>query len=67
VKINEQWLGLVYGELALEVLESTERLMYQNQAVVMLSKAVQVEQQNSVLFYQFAFALSEVGEVFSIN
>jgi tetratricopeptide (TPR) repeat protein len=56
-----QSLGLVYGELALEVVDSQERQTYRNQAVVMLSKAVD-HLEDPVILYQLALALSEVGE-----
>jgi hypothetical protein len=58
-----QWLGIVYGELSLEVLERDERVEYQNQAVVMLSKAVQICQTDSVLYYQLSLGLAEAGQV----
>lgn len=61
-----QCLGLVYGELALEVIDSRERNVYQDQAVVMLRKSVD-HNEDPMILYQLALALSEAKQVPYIN
>ena len=61
-----QCLGLVYGELSLEVSNSEERMEYIEQAVVMLKKAV-LHYEDSICLYQLALALSEAREVLYID
>ena len=56
-------MGLVYGELGLEVADATERTTYQDQAVVMLKKSVD-HHEDAMTLYQLALALSEAKEVF---
>lgn len=62
-----QWLGLVYSELALEVVEREERHIFQTEAIVMLSKGAQYEKNDALIHYQLALALVEGGEVSIIN
>jgi len=58
-----QWLGVVYGELALEEVGREERLRLQNDAIVMLSKARNLQRSDSKIRYQSALQYAEVGEV----
>jgi hypothetical protein len=59
-----QWLGVVYGELALEVVERTERVTFQNNAAIMLSKARSWNRDDSFIRYQLALQYAELGEVY---
>jgi hypothetical protein len=58
-----QWLGVVYGELALEVVSREDRLRLQNDAIVMLSKARNLQRSDPKIRYQLALQYAEVGEV----
>lgn len=58
-----QWLGVVYGELALEVDGREDRTKYQNDSLAMLSRARNASRGNSEIRYQLALQYSEVGEV----
>ncbi|KAI8893149.1 hypothetical protein BC833DRAFT_609421 [Globomyces pollinis-pini] len=57
-----QWLGVVYGELAVEVFDRQEREDFQNEAISLLTKAKQLTPNNAKVRYQLALQLSEVGE-----
>jgi tetratricopeptide (TPR) repeat protein len=57
-----QWLGVVYGELSMEVIEGTQRRTYQNEAIEMLQKATELNAYDATLFYQLSLQLGEVGE-----
>lgn len=58
-----QWLGVVYGELSMEVREATERTNFQIQALDMLRKASQINITDHKLFYLLALQYSEMGDV----
>ncbi|KAJ3322235.1 Tetratricopeptide repeat protein 7A [Boothiomyces sp. JEL0866] len=57
-----QWLGIVYGELALDVIGREERLDYQTEAVLILRKAKELDKNNSRIRFQLALQLAEIGE-----
>lgn len=61
-----QWLGVVYGELALEVVDRTERITFQNNAATMLSKARNWNREDPLIRYQLALQYAELGEVLNI-
>lgn len=58
-----QWLGVVYGELSLEVVRREDRTRHQEEAIIMLSKARTLQKTNHVARYQLALQFAEVGEV----
>lgn len=62
-----QWLGVVYGELALEVRDSAYRQQYQNLALKMLKRAKKTSPKaDPFLLYQLALQQAEVGQVLRI-
>jgi tetratricopeptide (TPR) repeat protein len=58
-----QWLGVVYGELSLEVVKREDRTRHQEEAIIMLSKARSLQKTNHRARYQLALQFAEVGEV----
>lgn len=63
-----QWLGIVYGELSLEVVSRQDRTVHQDEAIIMLSKARNLQKGNDSIRYQLALQLAQVGDVcFSIG
>ncbi|KAJ3272125.1 Tetratricopeptide repeat protein 7A [Terramyces sp. JEL0728] len=57
-----QWLGIVYGELALDVIGREDRQDYQTEAVLILKKAKELDKNNSRIRFQLALQLAEIGE-----
>ena len=58
-----QWLGVVYGELSLEVVGRGDRIRHQEEAITLLSKARSLQKNNHLARYQLALQYAEVGEV----
>lgn len=61
-----QWLGAVYGELSMDVIDGNERRGLQNEALSVLFIATQVKKNDPNLFYQLGLQLAEAGEVILI-
>ena len=57
-----RWLGVVYGEQALEVTNSALRVQLQVNATAMFEKAISVDPDNYLLYYQLGLQLAESGE-----
>nr|KAJ3417064.1 hypothetical protein HK105_001104 [Polyrhizophydium stewartii] len=57
-----QWLGVVYGEHALEVTSGKERRRLQSEAIAMLQKAAAIDDKDHMVHYQLALQLAEAGE-----
>ncbi|KAI9004136.1 hypothetical protein BC832DRAFT_592829 [Gaertneriomyces semiglobifer] len=58
-----KWLGVAYGELALEVRDSQLRRTYQKEALVALLRAKALKPECWDVLYQRALQLAEIGEI----
>jgi len=58
-----QWLGVVYGELSLEVVGRQDRTRHQEEAIIMLSKASNLQKNDDTIRFQLALQLTQVGDV----
>ena len=58
-----QWQAVVYGEIALEVIESDERQHLQAGARDFLKRAKMLDKNNYLIRFQLALQKAEIGEV----
>lgn len=57
------WLGVVYGELSLEVVGREERNRFKSRAAILLRKSRNHCKTNPQTRYQLALQFAEMGEV----